>query len=243
MLPNRYQRKKKILFDLVLILLINAICAVIFAKFDLFERFYHFSREYESIQLDELFPLGFVVMISIIYFSFRRWHESSTYSLIVEEQTYKDSLTKLFNRRTLESKLAAEWDRFSRYHEDFCVVLFDIDDFSDVNDNLGYVEGDRVLTEVAQMLSENTRKTDFCARWGEEEFLILCPVCKSEQAVILAEKLRAGVYRTLKDGVELSASFAVVQSDSTESLEALMKRLDWTLHKAKKRGKNCVVNG
>jgi diguanylate cyclase (GGDEF)-like protein len=106
------------------------------------------------------------------------------------------------------------------------VVLFDIDDFSATNENLGYVEGDRVLIEAATMLLNTTCKTDFCARWGEEAFMILCPVCKSEQATLLAEKLRSNLYRTLKDGVELSASFAVAQSDKTTSLEELMKRVD-----------------
>ncbi|MCP4323548.1 MAG: GGDEF domain-containing protein, partial [Alteromonadales bacterium] len=137
---------------------------------------------------------------------------------------------------------ATEWDRFLRYHEDFCIVLFDLDDFSDINDNLGHVEGDRILIDVAEMVGSNTRKTDYVARWGEEEFIILCPVCKSEQATIIAEKLRSNLYRTLKDGVELSASFAVAQSDKTASLEELMKRVHLALHKAKGRGKNCVVS-
>ncbi len=93
------------------------------------------------------------------------------------------------------------------------------------------------------MLNSNTRKTDNVARWGEEEFLILCPVCKGEQGIILAEKLRSTLYRTLKDGIELSASFAVVQSNKLTSLEDLMKRTQLALHKAKGRGKNCVVSG
>lgn len=237
------QQKKSIFFDLILIVIVNLVFAFISMQLDLFERFYHFSREYEFIQLDEIFPLGFMVLLSIIYFVLRRWVESAHFSIIAEKKASNDPLTKLFNRRALERHLAVEWDRFARYHEDFCVVLFDIDDFSAINENLGYVEGDRVLIEVAKMLQDNTRKTDFCARWGEEEFLILCPVCKSEQGAILAEKLRSSLYRTLKDGVELSASFAVAQSGSKGSLEELMKRLDFALHKAKKRGKNCVVSG
>lgn len=221
----------------------NAILVFISVRLDLFERFYHFSREHESMQLDALLPLSFMLLISTLYFVLRRWRESVKYSHAVEENASKDSLTKLLNRRTLERTLASEWDRFLRYHEDFCVVLFDIDGFNEINKNLGNLEGDRILIDVSKMLQSNTRKTDFSARWGEEEFLILCPVCKSEQAVMLAEKLRAGLYRTLKDGVELSASFAVAQSNNTDSLEALMKRADFALYKAKQRGKNCVVSG
>jgi diguanylate cyclase (GGDEF)-like protein len=174
--------------------------------------------------LDELFPL--TLLISLVFFVLRRWRDSICFSQMAEQKASKYSLTKLVNWRTLESTLGTEWDLLLRYNEDFCVVLFDIDDFSATNENLGYVEGDRVLIEAATMWLNTTCKTDFCARWGEEAFMILCPVCKSEQATLLAEKLRSNLYRTLKDGVELSASFAVAQSDKTTSLEELMKRVD-----------------
>lgn len=236
------QRRKSILFDVILIAIINSFFGFLFIKMDMLERFYDLSRHYEFIELDELLPLGLVFLLSIIYFICRRWYISAAVSVLAEENANKDTLTKLLNRRTLESKLGAEWDRFLRYHEDFCVVLLDLDDFSDINDNLGYIEGDRVLIDVANMINNNTRKTDSVARWGEEEFLILCPVCNSEQGTILAEKLRANLYRMLKDGVELSASFAVAQSNKDSSLEELLKRVHLGLHKAKGRGKNCVVS-
>lgn len=204
------------------------------------EKLYHFSRQYESIPLDELLPLTFTFLFSIIYLFLRRRHERVTKRLASKEFTCLDSLTKLLNRRTLERDLENEWDRFLRYHENFCIVLFDIDDFSDINDSLGHFEGDRILMEVATLLKNNTRKTDSVGRWGEEEFMILCPVCNIEQVAILAEKLRSNLYRMLKDGVELSASFSIVQSCKTGSLEELIKRAHLGLHKAKGRGKNCV---
>ncbi|MCP5079988.1 MAG: GGDEF domain-containing protein [Psychromonas sp.] len=236
------ERKKSIFFDFILIILVNSAFAFLFIKMNLFERIYHFPRDYESIQLDEVFFLLFTLLISLMYVFFRRWRDRMTYSLIAQDLASKDPLTKLLSRRTLESCLATEWERYLRYHEDFCIILFDLDDFSDINDNLGYLEGDRILINVADMVGSNTRKTDHLARWGEEEFIILCPACKSEQATVVAEKLRSNLYRTLKDGVELSASFAVVQSDKTASLEELMKRAHFSLHKAKGRGKNCVVS-
>ena len=235
--------KNTIFIELFFIILINVVLLFLFINMDLFERFYLFSREYESWQLDELVPLGFILLLSLIYIFARLWRKSVVYARLTKDAASKDLLTKLFNRRALELTIATEWDRYSRYHEDFCLVLFDIDDFGDINDALGHLEGDRILTDIASIVSQNTRKTDTVARWGEEEFLILCPVCKSEQALLLAEKIRSKIYRTLKDGVELSASFAVVQSKPTQSLEELIKRTDFTLNKAKKRGKNCVVSG
>ncbi|PKF61282.1 hypothetical protein CW745_11660 [Psychromonas sp. psych-6C06] len=236
-------QKKTIWLELILVILVNAVLIYVFIEMDLFERVYHFSRDYESLQLDELIPLSISLLLSCIYLLGRLWRNSVIYARETEAQASKDSLTKLLNRRTLERALACEWDRYQRYHENFCVVLFDIDDFSDINDALGHVEGDRVLIDVAKIVANNTRKTDSVGRWGEEEFLILCPVCTTEQATAIAEKLRAAIYRTLKDGVELSASFAVAQSHPDGTLEELMKRTDLALHKAKKRGKNCVVTG
>jgi len=236
-------RKKTIFIELIFIILINVSVIFLFLEMQLFKRLADVVGTYQWLSVDMLLLISFLLLIDALYLLLRVWRNSVAYAKSTKQFASKDLLTRLHNRRTLEHTLATEWDRYLRYHEDFCLVLFDIDDFSDINDNLGYVEGDRVLMDVANMLRTNTRKTDSVARWGEEEFLILCPVCKSEQAAILAEKLRALVYRTLKDGVELSASFAVVQSNPTQSLDDVMKQLDLTLHKAKQRGKNCVVTG
>jgi len=94
--------------------------------------------------------------------------------------------------------------------------------------------------DIADILLNNMRKTNFCARWSGDEFLILCPVCEIAQAIILAEKLRADMYRTLQDGVELSVSFGVSQADSKNSVEGLLNQAEQALLKAKKKGKNCV---
>jgi diguanylate cyclase (GGDEF)-like protein len=235
--------KKTIFIEFMFILLLNASIIFLFFEMQLAIRLDEFSNMHEWLSLDILLLFSFLLLINIIYLLVRIWRKTVAYANSTKQFASKDLLTRLHNRRTLEHTLAVEWDRYLRYHEDFCLVLFDIDDFSDINDNLGYVEGDRVIMDIANMLRTNTRKTDSVARWGEEEFLILCPVCKTEQGAILAEKLRALVYRTLKDGVELSASFAVVQSNPTQSLDDVMKRLELTLHKAKQRGKNCVVTG
>lgn len=238
-------RKKSVLFDLLFIVLLNVVLAFLSVKLNIFEPFFRSLNQFdhELVQLEQLIIIVFLFMLSVLYFVLRRWWESHQYALHVEQNALKDPLTKLLNRRAIERTMIIERDRFLRYKEDFSIVLFDIDDFNEINTNLGNLEGDRILMDISKMLRKNTRKTDFTARWGEEEFLVLCPVCKSEQAALLAEKLRAALYQTLKDGVELSASFAVVQSDKAESLDALLKRADFILYKAKQRGKNCVVVG
>ncbi|WP_413700221.1 GGDEF domain-containing protein [Psychromonas sp. KJ10-10] len=229
-------RKKNVFTDLLLIIVLNVLFAFLSIKLNIFEHLFQSLKDYqhEMVGLEQLMLILFLLLVSVVYFLFRRWWESSQYALYIEHNALKDPLTKLLNRRAIERSLTSERDRYLRYHQEFSIVLFDIDGFNEINKNLGTLEGDRILIDVAKMLKKNTRKTDFIGRWGEEEFLILCPVCKSEQAVVLAEKLRAKIYRTLQDGIELSASFAVAQSDESESLDDLIKRVDLALYHAKR---------
>ena len=159
-----------------------------------------------------------------------------------ERRVTTDALTKLYNRRMLEAKLVDEWQRFIRYKHPFCLIMVDLDDFKVINDTFGHREGDRILMEVSDKLLSNIRKTDYCARWGGTEFLILCPVSELSAIATLAERLRTDIYGLLKGGVELSVSVGVGQAEPTKSLEALIKELDFSLYKAKKTGGNSVVS-
>lgn len=227
---------------MVLIVLFNALFWLYFRDRDLFELLHEYARAHQEYQLEQYIPLILTLMVSFLYFSIRRWRDSVKFAAFAERRVSKDSLTKLYNRRTLESKLLLEWQRFIRYKEPFCLIMLDIDDFKVINDTFGNSEGDRILIEISEKLGNNTRKTDFCARWGGAEFLILCPVSELEAITALAERLRSDIYRLLKDGVELSASLGVSQSDAKKSLEQLIKEVDFSLYKAKKIGGNCVVS-
>ena len=230
------QQKRKAFFDIVLILLFNILFWLFFRDKDLFA----LLQEY---QLDKWLPLAFILLLSLLYYSIRRWRECFKSSSFAEERASKDSLTKLYNRRALESKLLLEWQRFTRYKEAFCLLMLHIDDLKLINDNFGHQEGDRVIIEVSEKLLLNTRKTDLCARWSGSEFLIFCPVSELPPIVALAERLRADIYCLLKDGVELSASLGVCQADKHKSLDELLKEVELQLHKARESGGNCVVSG
>ena len=239
----KLQQKKKIIFDIILIISLNTLFWIFIREKDLFELLHEYNRTHQEYQLDKFIPLIFVLLLSFLYFSIRRWRESAKFVMFAERRVSKDALTKLYNRRALESKLLLEWQRFIRYKESFCLIMIDIDGFKLINDSFGHQEGDRVIIEVSEKLFRNTRKTDFCARWGGTEFLILCPVSELPPIVELAERLRADIYCLLKDGIELSISLGVSQADKKKSLEELLKEADFLLYKAKKTGGNCVVSG
>jgi diguanylate cyclase (GGDEF)-like protein len=153
-----------------------------------------------------------------------------------------DYLTGLFNRSKFDDKLAEEMLRAELYHELFSIILVDIDHFKAVNDQYGHDVGDAVLKEVTHLLSKQIRLTDTLARWGGEEFIILCPNTDISAAVTLAEVLRTAIEHHHFDTVEhKTASFGVTQYHSRLDPITLFKHVDHALYQAKETGRNKVI--
>ncbi len=156
-----------------------------------------------------------------------------------------DSLTGLLNRRAIAQCLAREAHRLQRFNEPFSVLLVDIDHFKRINDLLGHAAGDEVLRQVAQTLMEQGREVDRVARYGGEEFCVLLPHTEHEGALQAAERLRAAVHAreiTWHDetlGVTISTGVACA-TDPTEPMDALLRRADEALYRAKAQGRNRV---
>jgi diguanylate cyclase (GGDEF)-like protein len=120
------------------------------------------------------------------------------------------------------------------------VIMLDIDHFKSINDNHGHDYGDTILTRIARTLVDNLRTRDTVARWGGEEFLVLCPYTTLEHGRALANKLRLRILElgeTAKSPV--SASFGVATLHD-ESIDQFIKRVDEALYKAKQNGRNRV---
>ena len=155
---------------------------------------------------------------------------------------HRDGLTGLYNRRAADERLAVEIDRHRRSGASLSVLLLDIDHFKSINDRLGHAGGDAVLRRVAARLNECCRSSDFIARFGGEEFLILMPETDAAQARVAAEKIRsvladdplAPTVVTVSIGV---ASPAHAYNDAAEVLRAA----DDALYAAKAAGRNRVV--
>ena len=155
-----------------------------------------------------------------------------------------DVLTGVSNRRYFEELATREFTRARRYQQPLSVVMFDIDLFKQVNDTYGHAAGDSVLKVVANIVNERIREIDFVARIGGEEFAILLPGVAAEQAIVTAERLRAGIasYHLDYQGqvVVVTASFGVTQYKDGDTLESIFKRCDDALYTAKENGRNRV---
>lgn len=158
-----------------------------------------------------------------------------------EDLAKTDQLTGLLNRIGMREPLYHGLKCWQESRTPFAFVLIDIDHFKKVNDVYGHDVGDQILKGVADLLSENVRKTDSVARWGGEEFILVCPGTNLEQAHNVAEHLRAKLEKaSLHPQIPVTASFGVAAMTQPD-LDHLFKSADEALYEAKGLGRNCVV--
>ncbi len=163
----------------------------------------------------------------------------------LEEQRKKamhDPLTGLPNRESYQQRLEQEVQRLDRYGGKLSLIVCDVDLFKRINDSYGHLAGDKVLTIIARSLQKKLRVSDFIARFGGEEFVILMPGTSAEDALIAAEKLRKTIelspFNFKKEPVQITISFGISQFSKDESPEEVFARADKALYKAKELGRN-----
>lgn len=162
----------------------------------------------------------------------------------VERMSETDPLTGLYNRRKLEEVFTTELERAKRHNNIFSIILFDIDFFKRVNDTHGHLVGDSVLVHLSELIIQNARALDSICRWGGEEFMIISTGQDINGAFSFANKLRTIVERfNFPIAQHVTISCGVVQYNSNETMEQLVKRVDDALYKAKKNGRNRVITG
>ena len=153
-----------------------------------------------------------------------------------------DHLTKLNNRKSIDSALEINENIFRRYNDIFSIILLDIDDFKEVNDTHGHLVGDKVLIDIARILKNCTREIDIVGRWGGEEFLIVCPNTNEKEAAKVAEKLRDKIEKNQFDVVgNKTVSFGVSTYKENDSIIKLLRRADEAMYSSKTKGKNRVT--
>lgn len=154
-----------------------------------------------------------------------------------------DFLTGLANRRRIEERLQDEFLRSRRSARSFAVIMADIDHFKHINDRCGHEVGDRVLQEFAARLGRNVRDCDLVARWGGEEFVVLLPETDLATAVEVAMRLRAALADLRPAGLDrpVTASFGVAAYAADADADAVVRRADRGLYRAKEAGRDRVV--
>lgn len=160
------------------------------------------------------------------------------------QRALTDSLTSLPNREAYEETAAREVQRWQRYDRPLCIAVCDIDLFKSVNDSHGHAAGDEVLRQVAQLIDQRLRVTDFVARYGGEEFVVLLPETERDAALKVMESVREAVEMSQiqweKHRLNLSISIGIADFKGKDILQSAFTRADRALYQAKMNGRNRV---
>lgn len=167
----------------------------------------------------------------------------------LQEQTLKDRLTNLYNRRAFDHDLHKSFKFAGRYKKPLTLLMVDVDHFKDYNDEFGHLEGDNALKSLAKIITETIRETDSAYRYGGEEVAVLLPETDHIEAINLGERLRKSVYdsESFKKKVTISIGAADYPNPKHQFNipEDLTYAADTMLYQAKKEGKNQIrsING
>lgn len=161
-----------------------------------------------------------------------------------------DGLTGLYNRRAFQEHLEETLLFSRRANETLSLLILDVDYFKAYNDTFGHVEGDTALKIVASILKENSRKNDFVARFGGEEFTVILPNTNYNGATLCAEVLRNAIekYPWLERQVTISVGVTTVEhkrdrdENVTEMYTRILSEADQALYRSKSTGRNKVTH-
>lgn len=164
-------------------------------------------------------------------------------NLALTEQVNTDSLTGALNRRGLQTALVRELGLANRTGERSCVAMFDLDNFKRINDNYGHAAGDAVLKAVSERLRECVRASDYLARVGGDEFIVLMPATTEAAALRTAERcvgaINASPVVLVPEPILVTVSSGIsAVPGSVKSIEELLLLTQSALHCSKAQGKN-----
>ncbi|MEA3643488.1 MAG: sensor domain-containing diguanylate cyclase [Lamprobacter sp.] len=153
-----------------------------------------------------------------------------------------DPMTEIGNRRAYQRSAEALCYAYERYQRQFCLLVFDIDDFKDINDRLGHPVGDQVLIALVHTVRTVMRQSDQLFRIGGEEFAILLHEADNAAARIFCDKLLAQI-RSAPEVADrpVTISIGVAQVSEGDTVQSLFARADANLYLAKRAGKNCAI--
>ncbi len=178
-------------------------------------------------------------------------NRANVYAEILKHATL-DALTGFYNRRQLEERIKQEVSNAQRQGAPLCGIMTDIDLFKRVNDTYGHAVGDLVLKTIAKAIRGQLREYDIAGRYGGEEFSILLPFTRLDEAQMVAERLRKTVESKVIDiskvnpdadvkEIGVTISLGIYEMQENDSDEDLLKKADKALYEAKNTGRNKVV--
>ncbi|QDF29972.1 transporter substrate-binding domain-containing diguanylate cyclase [Halarcobacter anaerophilus] len=232
---------------LLLELLNSAISKISEEQRDLINSKYYSIIFEDHIDYEGIYKIVLPLLIILIFIirSNRLMNKEIKRRKEVEKELKKvanvDSLTKIYNRRKINSIIKNEVNRAKRYDRNFSIIFFDIDNFKLINDNLGHSVGDDVLIDLSNLIKNSIRKTDYFGRWGGEEFIIILPETNRKSAENIAYLLKDKINKNdFNIPRTVTCSFGVTQFEENDNEDTILTRVDKALYHVKRNGKNNI---
>lgn len=180
-------------------------------------------------------------MVSVVTTMRAKFRDALTRADTLDRWANTDMLTGLANRRAMDVFLTQQIEEAERYGRQLSVIIADIDDFKDINDQSGHVAGDEAIRSIAGVFTKTLRKSDFVARWGGDEFIVVAPEASAEHSGRVVERCRGEMSRYSVYGHNLTMTFGIAEYRSGETVDNLLAKADAMLYKGKQLGKNRVM--
>ncbi|WP_455757686.1 GGDEF domain-containing protein [Sulfurimonas sp.] len=259
-ITNKLKKSKKILLELKSIqnnrvrdnINIRELDDIFDEKFDLFSKTLEELEEYINFKFKNMYStyttVKYIIFTSILLIMVLGFYLIRKFNKEIEEKTflsYIDSLTQIQNRKGYTIDVAKQLQIFQRYKTPFIMIMFDIDNFKEINDTYGHRIGDLVLIDISKMINSIIRnKIDTIYRVGGEEFIIICSNISLKDGKEVSEKIRYNVendLKTIKDKkITISLGVTEIKDDDTE--DSIFKRVDKLMYQSKNSGKNRVTS-
>jgi diguanylate cyclase (GGDEF)-like protein len=163
-------------------------------------------------------------------------------NLQLRKVAFTDNLTQVASRDRLEQRALLEITKARQDDENFSLMVFDIDNFKQINDEFGHHIGDHALQQLCLIAQHSLRPDDLLGRFGGDEFVILLPRTSMQEAQQIAERILDELQNVrVADVQRLTASFGVAMLHIDDDYDRLFMRADQALYRAKYQGRNCVV--
>jgi len=188
----------------------------------------------------------FILFLIIIVLAVSYWaYLSKRAQLRLKNMAEHDELTGIFNRHSFNELASSALNYCKTTDQDASLILFDLDNFKNINDTYGHDIGDWVLKHTIKTCQELSRKNDIIGRFGGEEFTILLPGCNEDKAAELAEKYRKAIFEMSTSATgfnfQISASFGICPSmEEKQTLQEVIKAADQAMYHSKRSGRNRV---
>jgi diguanylate cyclase (GGDEF)-like protein len=215
---KKYVHRPTVIKDIAILVVVNLALLLFFIQIDILEWAYNFSRQHESWELDEWFPLGITVAVSLLIFSYRRIQELGLMAQTLEQMSLLDLLSGLANRRAGQISLLSWCERAEKSRKSFVVYQINLNEFSQVNKLYGQLIGDEVIKNVGQRLNAEVTKSAQLFRWLDDNFLIITALNEIDTPNHFAYHLQQSINnKVMPSTLSLSCSigYAVWKSGQT----------------------------